>query len=44
MKESTDVFTITRLDRSEGIYKHNERFVFFTDKIDFDKDIIKPQH
>lgn len=28
-----------RLDRSEGVYKHNERFVFFTDEIDF----IKPE-
>lgn len=43
MKESTDVFTITRLDRSEGIYKHNEGFVFFTDEIDFVKDFIRPQ-
>lgn len=43
MKESTDVFTITRLDRSEGIYKHNEGFVFFTEEIDFVKDIIRPQ-
>lgn len=43
MKESTDVFTITRLDRSEGIYKHNEGFVFFTEEIDFVKDFVRPQ-
>lgn len=34
---------IDRDDRSEGVYKHNERFVFSVTNVDFVKDIIRPQ-
>lgn len=44
MKKKTRVkVKVDRDDRSEGIYKHNEGFVFFTEEIDFVKDIIRPQ-
>lgn len=42
--KSTGMAIMTKIYRSEGIYKHNEGFVFFTDEIDFVKDFIRPQH
>nr|DAY35633.1 MAG TPA: hypothetical protein [Caudoviricetes sp.] len=41
-KSSSAVF-MTRLDRSEGVYKHNEGFIFSMGKIDFVKDFVRPQ-
>nr|DAI38723.1 MAG TPA: hypothetical protein [Caudoviricetes sp.]DAW83031.1 MAG TPA: hypothetical protein [Caudoviricetes sp.]DAX88117.1 MAG TPA: hypothetical protein [Caudoviricetes sp.] len=32
--KSTGMTIMTKIYRSEGVYKHNERFVFFTDKIE----------
>ncbi len=32
--KSTGMAIMTKIYRSEGVYKHNERLIFFTDKIE----------